>query len=72
MKPTRLQQYLDAIDGTFGCASRYEARITDGQDNPWPFLAGHYAGLLMDVVRLVGADRLRKLSALFNEIDEPR
>lgn len=67
---TRLQEYLDAIDGSFGCRARYDAKVTEENDNPHPYLAGHYAGLLSDVVRLVGKDRLQRLAAVVKEIDE--
>ena len=48
-------------DGGFGWRRRYEFGLDGAAVPGW--LAGHYAGLLDDVIRLVGAERIAALTA---------
>jgi hypothetical protein len=70
-RPPRLIEYLDAVDGSFGCRARYEQRILGDEQNH-AYLSGHYAGLVDELVRLVGRDRLRRLASVMDEIDAVR
>jgi len=68
-----LAEYLDAMDGSFGCVKRYEESVI-GAGQPTVLgvarLAGHYAHLLQTLVDLIGRDRARRLVAVHDEIDE--
>jgi len=66
MTTSRLLEYLTAHDGSFGCAYRYEEKLAETTS----YIAGHYAGLLDDVTRIIGRDRLLRAAALDAELRE--
>ena len=51
----RLIEYLEAMDGSFGCVPRYEEQFSA---EPEAWRTGWYAGLLADIVKLVGGNNL--------------
>jgi hypothetical protein len=54
----RLLEYLDAMDGSFGCGERYAKKYA-GHDRAW--MSGHYHGMLDDLIDAIGKDRLDSL-----------
>jgi len=66
----RLSRYLNAMDGTWGCQTRYDDDVVPiGSEDRWPALAGHYTGLLRDFVKLIGRDRLLALADIMGDIE---
>lgn len=56
---SELQKYLLAMDGSFGCSSRYWDRFKD-QSPDWR--VGFASSLLDEAIRLVGKDLLNRLA----------
>ena len=55
----RLHNYLISMDGSWGCAADYEEAVCPSNNMAW--LAGHYSGLLDDLVRAIGRKTLINL-----------
>jgi hypothetical protein len=69
----RLHRYLDARrDGDLGWVARYEGEVCPGRgpDATVAWLAGHYQGLLDDLIAIVGDRAASALVAAHIEIRE--
>lgn len=58
-----LLKYLDAMDGSWGCRSRYESKIANGfsTEKSMAYLAGWYSALLDATIESIGKQKLRDL-----------
>lgn len=66
---SRLRKYLEARErGGFGWGANYDSTVAP--DGNYAYLAGHYAGLLDDVLRAIGARRFAALLDAHDAIDE--
>lgn len=64
-----LLQYLNDVDGSFGCKARYDDKIAGRGPDRAAWLAGHYYSLLTTVIELIGKHRLLRLAEIMTEIE---
>ena len=55
-----------------GWVDRYNKDVSDGDDVSYPYLSGHYQGLLEDVIEVVGDGRLVSLVVALDRLERHR
>ena len=59
----RLLDYLNMMDGSPGCVTRYENQIVGGHspEHARIYISGWYAGVLDELIAMIGRDKVHRL-----------